>query len=56
MYVGKLLESFIPLIDNMAYKPQPKIDDTSLLSTSPEEIQENLKRWKEYNERIHIVV
>jgi hypothetical protein len=30
--------------------------DSSLLSTSPEEIQRQLKAWEERRERLHIIV
>ena len=55
---SRLLQKYIPLIDP-AYvetKPITKSSDTSLLVTTPEEIQRNLQRWREHNERIHIVV
>jgi len=29
---------------------------SSLLSTTPEEIQQNLKAWRERQERLHIIV
>ena len=43
------------LIEPPQLKPQPP-SDTSLLSTTPEEIQKNIQRWREFNERIHVVV
>jgi hypothetical protein len=27
-----------------------------LLSSTPEEIKRNIERWREFNERIHVVV
>ena len=38
-------------------KPVPQVpSESSLLSTPPEEIQKNIERWREFNERIHVVV
>lgn len=55
---SKLLQKYIPLIDPVYVenKPITKSSDTSLLVTTPEEIQRNLQRWREHNERIHVVV
>ena len=58
MEVAKLLPEYVPLID-----PQPaQATNTgvgtaaSLLVMTPQEIQQNLERWREHNERIHVVV
>jgi len=57
MYVEKLLREYVPLIDTYIMpEKNTRSSDASLLVTSPEEIQENLQRWRDYNERIHIVV
>ena len=58
MEVNSLSPKFVPLVDNMAYekKPDVKPNDTSLLVTTPEEIQKNLQQWRDFNERIHIIV
>ena len=58
MEVNSLSPKFVPLVDNMAYekKPDVKPNDTSLLVTTPEEIQRNLEAWRKHEERIHIVV
>ena len=58
MEVNPLLKKYIPLVDDV---PTPstqttKPSDTSLLVSTPEEIQRNLKAWRELNERIHIIV
>jgi hypothetical protein len=57
MEVGKLLDKYIPLIDPVYTKEElAKPKDTSLLVTSPEEIQRNLEAWRKREERLHIVV
>ena len=56
MEVGKLLDKYIPLIDTVYTKQETKPSDTSLLATSPEEIQRNLEAWRKHEERLHIVV
>ena len=55
MEVGKLLDKYIPLIDSV-YTKETKPSDTSLLVTTPEEIQRNLEAWRKHEERLHIVV
>ena len=42
------------LISNLS--GEMPIPDSSLLSTTPEEIQRNLKAWREHGERLHIIV
>jgi len=44
----------VSLISNNSRLPLPP--DSSLLSTSPQEIQRQLERHREYQDRIHIVV
>jgi hypothetical protein len=39
--------------NNSRETPTP---DSSLLSTTPEEIQRNLKAWREHGDRLHIIV
>ncbi len=36
--------------------PKPPPSEASLLSSTPEEIKRNIERWREFNERIHVVV
>jgi hypothetical protein len=49
---------YVPLIDTYYNHDTklPKPSDSSLLSTTPEEIQRNLMMWRKEQERIHIVV
>ncbi len=58
MEVNYLVNRYVPLIDTYDYYlsklPQP--NDTSLLSTTPEEIQRNLQAWLKQEERLHVVV
>jgi hypothetical protein len=58
MDVNNLTPKFVPLIDNLVTEQKTNIkpSDTSLLITTPEEIKENLQRWIEHNERIHVIV
>ena len=56
MQVNKLLDKYIPLIDPVYIKDKIKPSDTSLLVTTPEEIQRNLEAWRKQEERLHIVV
>ena len=56
MQVNKLLDKYIPLIDTVYTKQEIKPSDTSLLVTTPEEIQRNLDAWRKREERLHIVV
>jgi len=57
MEVNFLLKKYVPLVDNIPIVTQPKnLSDTSLLVSTPEEIERNLKAWRELNERLHIVV
>ena len=54
MEVNNLIPKYIPLIDPISV-PQ-KQQESSLLVTTPEEIQRNLQAWRENKERLHIVV
>jgi hypothetical protein len=58
MEVNNLVNKYIPLIDTYDYylNKLPKPNDSSLLSTTPEEIQRNLKAWRNQEERLHIIV
>lgn len=49
---------YIPLVDTY-YNHNSKLPEpssTSLLSTTPEEIQRNLAAWRALEQRLHIVV
>jgi hypothetical protein len=53
-----LVSKYVPLVDTY-YNHNNKLPEpssTSLLSTTPEEIQRNLAAWREHEHRIHIVV
>lgn len=51
--VNSLIQGY--LVEPPKPIPQPP-DESSLLSTPPQEIQKNIERWREFNERIHVVV
>lgn len=58
MEVNPLLKKYIPLVNDIPLptsKPN-NLSDTSLLVSSPEEIERNLKAWRDLNERLHIIV
>ena len=59
MEVKPLVDNrYIPLIDTYynhnSRLPEPS--PTSLLSTTPEEIQRNLAAWRDNSARLHIIV
>lgn len=59
METNQISQKYIPLIDPAPLDEKLKnknVNDSSLLVTSPEEIQRNLERWRDHNERLHIVV
>jgi len=58
MEVAKLLPEYVPLIDTQTARATNTAVSTaaSLLVMTPQEIQQNLERWREHNERIHVVV
>lgn len=58
MEINKLISRYVPLIDTYYNHDTklPKPSDSSLLSTTPEEIQRNLEMWRKDQERLHIVV
>ena len=56
MEVSKLLPKYIPLIDPVPYPEDKTKQDSSLLVSTPEEIERNLKAWRELRERLHIIV
>ena len=53
----RLINSLIQgdLVEKPKPAPQPP-SEFSLLSTPQQEIQKNIERWREFNERIHVVV
>jgi hypothetical protein len=58
MEVNYLVNKYVPLIDTYDYylSKLPKPSDSSLLSTTPEEIQRNLEAWRKQEEKLHIIV
>jgi hypothetical protein len=59
MQVSALTPEYVPLIDPVPRDKNPRPvtqGDASLLAFTPEEIQRNIERWRDHNERIHIVV
>jgi len=56
MEIKNLLPTYIPLIDPALIDKNTTKEDSSLLVTTPEEIERNLKAWRELEERIHIIV
>lgn len=56
MEVNKLTPEYIPLIDPIPYPENRKVQETSLLSSTPEEIERNIQAWRELKERIHVIV
>jgi len=59
MEVNNLVNNkYIPLVDTYDYylSKLPKPSESSLLSTTPEEIQRNLQAWRRQEERLHIIV
>ena len=56
MEVNNLLPKYIPLIDPIPYPIEKTKQDSSLLVSTPEEIERNLKAWRSLEERLHIIV
>ena len=56
MEVSSLIPKYIPLIDPVPYPVDKTGQDSSLLVSTPEEIERNLKAWRELEERLHIIV
>ena len=56
MEIKNLLPTYIPLIDPAYIDKDTTKKDSSLLVTTPEEIERNLQAWRDLKERIHIVV
>lgn len=56
MEVNKLTPEYIPLIEPIPHPENRNVRETSLLSSTPEEIERNIQAWRELKERIHIIV
>jgi hypothetical protein len=58
VHAAPLVSKYVPLVDTYYNHNSklPKPSSTSLLSTTPEEIQRNLAAWRQQLERLHIVV
>ena len=56
MEVNNLIPKYIPLIDPAPVPENKNMEEASLLVTTPQEIERNLKAWRELGERIHIIV
>jgi len=54
MEIDSLIPKYVPLIEPINIPA--KMQESSLLVSTPEEIQRNLQAWRENKERLHVVV
>ena len=56
MEVQNLTPKYVPLIDPIPYPIDRSKQDSSLLVSTPQEIERNLKAWRALEERLHVIV